>query len=148
MEKFYQQGLKFECTGCGECCKIPGGQVEISEKEAEGIAEYMDLPVDILLDDYCTITKGRILLKENTRKACIFLKENRCIVYPVRPLQCRTFPFWPENLEAISRWERLGDYCPGINSGEFFSFHRIQKISRRQETQDREQVMQQIGGKL
>ena len=39
---------------------------------------------------------------------CVFLKEDpergrkTCSIYPVRPLQCRTWPFWPENLAEIA----------------------------------------------
>jgi len=45
--------------------------------------------------------------------ACIFFDtdKKRCSIYPVRPLQCRTFPFWQQfkNSEDEVRRE-----CPGI----------------------------------
>jgi Fe-S-cluster containining protein len=51
--------------------------------------------------------------------ACAFLDENnRCKIYPVRPKQCATWPFWTENLERAA-WEGpVKDCCPGIGKGE------------------------------
>jgi Fe-S-cluster containining protein len=40
-----------------------------------------------------------------------------CGVYPVRPLQCRTWPFWPENLRTKASWHRAAKGCPGMNRG-------------------------------
>ena len=38
-----------------------------------------------------------------------------CSLYNVRPLQCRTWPFWPENLTDEETWNGLSEECPGIN---------------------------------
>jgi Fe-S-cluster containining protein len=37
--------------------------------------------------------------------ACAFLDGARCTVYEARPTQCRTFPFWKENLRRRGSWE-------------------------------------------
>ena len=49
-------------------------------------------------------------MKEDYR--CIFLdNDNQCSIYPVRPLQCRTFPFW-ENFKT--EMDKLIQECPGV----------------------------------
>ena len=36
-----------------------------------------------------------------------------CTVYPVRPLQCRTWPFWPENLSSKQSWDHAASAVMG-----------------------------------
>lgn len=37
---------------------------------------------------------------------CVFLDPfGKCSIYPVRPIQCRTYPFWPSLLEDRETWE-------------------------------------------
>lgn len=37
--------------------------------------------------------------------ACIFLGEdNRCTIYEARPLQCRTYPYWPRMMMSRDEW--------------------------------------------
>lgn len=44
---------------------------------------------------------------------CVFLlPEKGCLIYPVRPIQCRTFPFW--NYYKTNDGE-LFDECPGVH---------------------------------
>ncbi|MBR1671593.1 MAG: YkgJ family cysteine cluster protein, partial [Fretibacterium sp.] len=45
----------------------------------------------------------------------------RCSVYPVRPSQCRLFPFWPELLRSREMWELYAARCPGMNEGPLLS---------------------------
>jgi hypothetical protein len=58
---------------------------------------------------------------------CPFLRGTRCAVYPVRPIQCRTFPFWRENLRSHEEWERLSQFCPGIDAGEHHDLEAIRR---------------------
>lgn len=60
-------------------------------------------------------TTHQYFLKNNV-PSCQFLKDGKCSVYEARPTQCRTFPFWPENMEA-NNWEKLVEFCPGIGHG-------------------------------
>ena len=49
---------------------------------------------------------------------CIFLKENRCTVYKSRPIQCRTWPFWPENMNTKTWNNDIAKNCPGVGKGK------------------------------
>ena len=39
-------------------------------------------------------------------------------MYPVRPTQCKTFPWWPQHLKDKEDWEKLQADCEGINHPE------------------------------
>ncbi|RMF60300.1 MAG: YkgJ family cysteine cluster protein [Calditrichaeota bacterium] len=128
-EKFYQHGLQFECTGCGNCCSNNEGYVEISEEEAVAIANFLKISEAEFLKEYVTGSKDhRWELSSQPNGDCIFLQDNRCQVYPVRPLQCRTFPFWKENLKSAYRWKLLAGECPGINQGKWHSREEIEAM--------------------
>lgn len=51
-----------------------------------------------------------------------------CAIYPARPLQCRTWPFWPENLRSKENWNRAGRRCHGINQGRRFTLQQIHAV--------------------
>ena len=45
-------------------------------------------------------------LKRKDDGACIFLNPiGQCSIYDVRPIQCRTYPFWPSILKNKQTWE-------------------------------------------
>jgi Fe-S-cluster containining protein len=50
---------------------------------------------------------------------CVFLVDERCSVHEVKPVQCRTFPFWEELLETPETYRaQVLDFCPGSGEGE------------------------------
>jgi Fe-S-cluster containining protein len=127
MGKFYKNGLYFQCTLCGECCRHTDGKVEITSGEVSEIAGSLRITPEEFLGRYCHPLNGSIELTENEQGHCIFLLQDRCTIYDSRPLQCRTFPFWPENLKSHYRWKQLRLYCPGIDRGEWHCPETIRK---------------------
>ena len=66
---------------------------------------------------------------------CIFWdKTAGCTVYPARPIQCQTWPFWPENLEAPEDWSRVKRACPGSGQGKVYTVEEIKAASARVHT--------------
>jgi Fe-S-cluster containining protein len=51
-----------------------------------------------------------------------------CTIYPVRPLQCRTWPFWTDNLSSPDAWNRAAQTCPGMNRGKQYDFVSVEEI--------------------
>jgi Fe-S-cluster containining protein len=137
-QKFYINGLKFSCIGCGACCKLPEGRVQLTEDEAQIIAKLLKLNLNQFLEKYASLEDGIIKLFDSCEGYCIFLKENRCTIYEKRPLQCQTFPFWPENLKSKFRWHKTKKICPGIDNGGFFSAEEINRISTTQKSYDKQ----------
>lgn len=149
---WYAGGLDFTCTQCGNCCTGGPGYVWISLGEIALLAEHLKVTPEVVVEKYCRKIDGKFSLKEYRSPAglydCVFLKETKvagrkgeagedavaqtiraCAVYPVRPLQCRTWPFWPENLSSERAWNQSAKRCPGMNAtGRTFSPDQIHAI--------------------
>lgn len=86
----------FQCRQCGTCCRWPGF-VRLEAGDPAAIAAFLGISSGDFIDRYATIAPNRAGLALADRAgsdACIFLTpQNRCAIYPVRPRQCRTFPF-------------------------------------------------------
>lgn len=129
MPSFWDQGIRFECQGSGKCCTSRGsyGFVYLSLKDRQVFAKHFGLSTREFTRRYCAKTRGWFHLKEE-RKECIFLDGNRCTAYAARPTQCRTWPFWPENMNARA-WNRdVVSFCPGVGKGRLYSKEEIQKL--------------------
>ena len=74
------------------------------------------------------------IIENPVTKDCIFLQKNGgkkiCRIYPVRPNQCRRWPFWSENLASANKWNEAAQKCNGINKGKLYSFEEIEKIRK------------------
>ncbi len=132
---WYNEGLAFICQGCGNCCSGPNeGYVWVDDVEMEAIAKYLHIPLDQLKKTMIRkIDNGYSLIEKEPSKDCIFLSwptngQKGCEIYPVRPMQCRTWPFWQENLKNKKTWEKAGRACPGINQGNLYHSEQIQSI--------------------
>jgi Fe-S-cluster containining protein len=113
---WYKDGLKFACTECGKCCTGEPGYVWISQEEIEDMAEALNISVKEFVQMYTREVDGELSLKEFPKTYdCIFLRDGKCMVYKARPTQCRTFPFWPENVESKEAWEDCAKRCEGVN---------------------------------
>ena len=132
--KFYKDGLRFTCTECGQCCSNPDGFVEATFEEAAALAELLELSASEFMNEHVEMSTDKgIYLRSFPNGDCIFLKENRCTVYEARPVQCRTYPFWSENIKSAYRWKRTADHCPGI--------HDEARLWSREEIEERLKLM-------
>ncbi|MGM0567884.1 MAG: YkgJ family cysteine cluster protein [Elusimicrobiota bacterium] len=105
--------IEFKCRLCGACCRQEG-YVFIEKKEAQEIASFMGMPENDFLKRFCHSYEGRLRLKGDYNKPCILLKEGKCLVYEKRPSQCRTFPYWGENLNMPKRMKDISLFCRGL----------------------------------
>lgn len=136
---WYVAGLHFECQGCGGCCSGPGeGYIWVTKTEIEIIADFLKLTVGQLRQKYLRRVGLRTTIIEHAKtRDCIFLNDGSqenykgCVIYCVRPNQCRNWPFWPENLTNPGAWNKAAQKCPGINRGRLYSFEEIEDIKRR-----------------
>jgi len=130
-EPWYAPGLRFGCTQCGQCCRTHGeyAYVYLSGAEVGRIARHLGLTRDAFLERYCREEDGWIHLAIDS-PACPFLTaDSRCSIYPVRPTQCATWPFWHENLERAT-WEGpVRAVCPGIGRGPLHTREEIERIA-------------------
>ncbi len=105
------------CKSCpGYCCNGESGNIWINRKDVEAISVYLGIQFKEFIENYLSKNSYRYTIKEikvNNNYACIFYdeKQSRCSIYPVRPLQCRTFPFWDH---FKKHWNELKEECPGV----------------------------------
>jgi hypothetical protein len=66
---------------------------------------------------YRTAHQRRMRKPKGTAQ-CHFLKDGGCSIHPVKPVQCRLFPFWPELVGDRKQWRQTASFCPGIGKGE------------------------------
>lgn len=130
-EKWYKDGLSFTCTQCGNCCSGPPGYVWATKEEIGRISEFLGRTDGWLDKQHVRRVGLRYSLTEKPDGDCIFLKRQGgkalCSIYPVRPLQCRTWPFWNDNLRSEQAWEDVHrNVCPGMNSGQQHTFVQIE----------------------
>ena len=119
MKPWYQEGLKFKCTGCGKCCTGSPGYVWIEEEEIEEMAKFLNISVKEFKCKYTRFAHGRLaLLEKKVSYDCIFLKDKKCLLYEARPRQCKQFPFWPHILKSKESWEEAKKECEGIDHPE------------------------------
>ena len=121
---FFDEGLRFECQGCGACCTGDPGTVYVGPDEINRIAGYLGLDAAAFKETYLYAYKDSFSIREDHHGNCLFF-HHQCAIYPVRPLQCSTFPFWFSNLRSQAGWDALQHQCPGIGQGRLYSKQEI-----------------------
>jgi hypothetical protein len=134
--EWYADGLRFTCTQCGNCCTGPPGAVWFHQEEGRAIAAKLGVDEAEFYARFARRLDGRWSLNETQTEHgydCEFLDRTSvpgkalCSIYEARPKQCRTWPFWPENLRTQRHWETVKRItpCPGMNSGKLIPIEQI-----------------------
>lgn len=130
-KKFYDEGLKFECTRCSNCCRFAPGYVFLSEEDLDRLSVSAKMTREEFIEQYCRQIDingfKRLSLTEKPNNDCIFWGDDGCIHYEARPLQCSSYPFWYTHLFAKEVWDSLEKDCPGVNKGKLHSKEDIQR---------------------
>ena len=120
-EPWFATGLRFTCTQCGQCCTGSTGSVWVSQADIKRLAAFLDIPPGRFVRRYTRMVKGeRILIDNAPSTDCVFLRDRTCTVYEGRPTQCRTYPWWLQNIQDEQSWREAADVCEGINHATAF----------------------------
>jgi Fe-S-cluster containining protein len=135
--EWWHDGVRFECQGSGKCCVSRGqyGFVYVNLAERKKLAELKNLSLSDFTKTFCSKTGGWFHFK-NPGSDCQFLQDNRCSVYEARPTQCRTWPFWPQNMKAKAWKVEVASYCPGVGKGPIRSRAEIEAELKASEAAD------------
>jgi hypothetical protein len=120
--------------------------VWFTDAEGRAMADDLGLPHAEFLKTYARTINGRWSLNESRTAHgydCVFLDRTTqpgkalCRVYRSRPVQCRTWPFWDENLTSRRAWDtaRRRTPCPGMDSGTLIPIEKV-RIQRDLDRQD------------
>jgi len=122
---------------CGACCAGPGqGYIWVTRPEVHLIADFLKISAGQVRRDYLRrIGLRTTIIEQPSTKDCVFLRESDgkkiCVIYPVRPSQCRSWPFWPGNLDSPDTWNKAAQKCAGANRGRLYSHEEIEKIKKK-----------------
>ncbi len=143
--------LRFACTRCGNCCTDKNTLVNLTYLDILRIKKGLDLEIDEVLDIIGFFVFDKTLTNEDKKRmivtpieterglafvgllknslgGCYFYssEKKKCLIYNLRPMFCRTFPFSFEILDEtkgkadslinIVYTEKGKQYCPGINN--------------------------------
>lgn len=128
-DRWYAKGLRFTCQQCHRCCRASQpGWVYARPQEIRRIAKHLELSPETFRRRYLRRDpSGETVLQVSKNGDCIFWKDG-CSIYAVRPRQCRTFPFWSENLDEPQSWEELTRQCAGAGSGKLYRLEEINSV--------------------
>jgi Fe-S-cluster containining protein len=124
---FFDKGIHFECQKCGTCCTGEPGAVYIDRNESRLIADFLGMKHASFRKKYLRSLGNRYSIREDPRGRCVFY-QNGCAIYTLRPNQCRTYPFWLQNLRAEKNWRKVVHECPGIGKGRKYQKEEILKF--------------------
>ena len=127
-EPWYKDGLKFKCSGCGDCCTGAPGFVWVNKEEIASLAEATEMEVEEFEDYFVRKIGIRKSLKEFPNGDCVFFDgaNRNCNVYGARPRQCKTWPFWDSNLKSEETWAETCEGCKGSGVGKLYSLEEIE----------------------
>jgi len=90
------------------------------------IASHLGVSLGSFTRRYVRQVGKRYSLVDRSGSDCVFWdRTSGCEIYPVRPRQCRTFPFWEEHLQTQENWDVLAQVCPGIGCGRKYDKDEI-----------------------
>ena len=125
-----KEPLRFECqTDCFKCCQKPG-IVSFDKEDMTQTAEFLGLTPGRFKSEYLKREDGEWMLEVTGDEPCRFLTLKGCRIHPVKPKQCRAYPFWRENMDSKNTWKLVGIFCPGIDRGPMVPKDAIKKMFR------------------
>ena len=125
---WYKNGLRFNCTACGDCCTGAPGFVWVNKEDIAALAAETGLDEDEFEERYVREIGVRKSLNEFDNGDCVFFDATtrKCKVYAARPRQCRTWPFWDSNLRTPEAWAETCRVCPGSGAGRLYQLEEIE----------------------
>jgi uncharacterized protein len=94
-------GIPFECTQCGACCRWEG-VVNLTPEDIKRLAKFKGIEESECVEEYTN--HGKTLKNKEKSKDCVFLKDNGCTVWDAKPKQCKDYP------------KKYTSKCPGFKT--------------------------------
>jgi hypothetical protein len=121
--------MRFQCQpGCIRCCEQKGF-VYVTREDIARLAEHLGITRAEFKRRYLCGTAPLLRFRKQRQKQCPFLLSDGCSVHEVKPLQCRSFPYWPELLDKASERREAAAFCPGMNRGPLVNIEAAREIA-------------------
>jgi Fe-S-cluster containining protein len=124
--------VRFECNRCGLCCgdtEQKTRNILLLKSEAEKISSQTRQ----LIADFAVEVERKqpyvYQMKKPSEGKCVFLINNHCSIYPLRPLICMFYPFELKFNEVKGTYEfSFTLECPAINQGKLYGTAEFKKL--------------------
>lgn len=122
--------MRFECqSGCTSCCEQQGF-VYLTEEDITRLSAFLGLTPEAFEIRYVYRTKNLRRLRVPRHAQCEFLQDGGCSVHLAKPMQCRTFPFWPELVGNKKNWAKAAAWCPGMGKGDLVNIQLAREVAQ------------------
>ena len=123
-----KESVRFECQpDCFKCCTKPG-IVYFEPASIEKSAKLLKTSPEQFRNEFLQWDDEHWVHDVKEGKPCAFLIPTGCAIHQGKPLQCRSYPFWRENMVSANMWKFVGAFCPGIGIGPEMPVATIRKF--------------------
>ena len=123
-----KEPLRFECQpDCFKCCTKPG-VVYFDKASIENASKILRISSELFRKEFLQWDDGHWVHEVANGDPCAFLVPEGCSIHNGKPIQCRSYPFWKENMTSKSMWSLVGAFCPGIGFGSHVAITTIRKF--------------------
>jgi Fe-S-cluster containining protein len=116
----YPRNVRFKCGRCAICCGDTETKVRkilLMKTEAERISNKTMKPICEFAERRTGSEPYVYEMRKNKDGKCVFLRENTCLIYRIRPLICTFYPFELGANRANRHIFSYTDECPCIGHG-------------------------------
>jgi Fe-S-cluster containining protein len=117
----FPKEARFQCNMCALCCGNTEKRVRhvlLLKSEVKRISDSLTRSIE----GFAVRIRGHepyvYEMKKTREGKCLFLKENICTVYMLRPLICRFYPFELQTTEDQEYKFTHTEECPGVRKGK------------------------------
>ena len=129
----YPAAVRFRCVKCGICCGDTNEKTRhilLLPPEAEQISKTTSQPTSRFAVKINSTEPYTYEMKKREDGKCVFLENNHCTIYAVRPLICRFYPFELKSLGDKKYQFLFTEECPAIGKGRLLSEGYFRKMFR------------------
>lgn len=116
----FPRNVRFECSRCALCCRGTENKsrtIFLLRREAEKISGKTHKGIDEFAERKEGVEPYVYVMRKTFDGKCVFLKDNLCTIYEMRPLICKFYPFKLDNLGNHKYVFNYTPECPSIGSG-------------------------------
>jgi Fe-S-cluster containining protein len=116
----YPPSVNFVCERCAICCgdtEVRTRRILVLKLEAERISKKTGKSIADFADRTVGSEPYAYEMRKDTSGKCVFLRNNTCSIYRIRPLICTFYPFELRPTGTNTFVFSYTDECPSIGRG-------------------------------
>ena len=132
VEKWWEkESPRFECqSDCFKCC-TKSGIVYFDNISIKNASKITKLSPSSFKKKFLKQDDGQWIHEVENGNSCAFLTLDGCSIHFGKPVQCRSYPFWHENMTSMNMWKFVSSFCPGIDSGPHIAVSTIRNFLKK-----------------